>query len=168
MALFTVHGPFELPYEARKGGRTLVFDEFWETGSAADYLAKERGCYVFGVRAGRGLKPLYVGKATKTFKQETFNPSNRQKYHNGFSEYGKGTPVMFFVVHPPQKGRTNAREISAIEDFLIQAGVARNPNLQNVKGRMRPAWSIKGVVRSGVGKRSVAETQFGAVFGLSR
>lgn len=166
MASFEVHGPFEITFEKRPGGRTLVFDGFWTADSAAGYLAKERGCYVFAVRAGKGLQPIYVGKATKTFKQETFNAANRHKYHNGFSEYAKGTPLMYFVVHPSQKGPTNGKHISEIEDFLIQAGVAKNPGIQNVKGAQRPAWSIKGVLRSGAGKRNSSEVQFSKLFDI--
>ena len=45
--------------------------------SDAYHLAEERGCYVFAMR-NRGLNPIYVGKATRCFKQETFNPGNRQ------------------------------------------------------------------------------------------
>lgn len=164
MATFEIHGPFELTYEKRKGGRTLVFDGFWSADSDVNYLSDERGCYVFAIRAGKGLNPIYVGQASKTFRQETFNPSNRHKYHDGFSEYAKGTPVMFFVVHPTQKGPTNAKQITEIEDFLIQAGVAKNPNLQNVRGAQRPKWSIRGVIRSGQGKRTHAETSFRSIF----
>ena len=107
-----------------------------------------------------------MGKATKTFKQETFNPSNRHKYHNGFSDYAKGTPLMYFVVHSSQRGPTNSKQIKEIEDFLIQAGSAKNPNLQNVKGAQQPSWSIKGVIRSGAGKRSSAEVDFGDLFDI--
>lgn len=164
MASFKIHGPFEITFEKRKGGRTLVFDDFWAENSDANYLTEERGCYVFAIR-NRGLKPIYVGKATKTFRQETFNPTNRHKYHNGFSDYGKGTPVMYFVVHPKQKGPTNEKHIVEIEDFLIQAGVAKNPGLQNVKGTQQPGWSIKGVIRSGK-KRSDAEVQFRKLFDI--
>lgn len=166
MASFTVHGPFKITHEKRKGGRTLIFDDFWGEGAEAGHLEKKRGCYVFAIRAGGGLKPIYVGKATKTFKQETFNPSNRNKYNAGFSEYARGTPVMYFVVHPEQKGPANGKHIAEIEDFLIQAGIAKNPNLQNVRGTQRPGWSIKGVIRSGVGKRSKSEVEFGALFDI--
>lgn len=165
MTSFVVHGPFEVTYEKRKGGRTLVFSDFWSEDSVAHYLAAECGCYVFAIR-NRGLSPIYVGKATKTFEQETFNATNRHKYHDGFSEYAKGTPVMFFVIHPKQKGKTNRKHIAQIEDFLIQAGVASNPNLQNVKGTQRPHWSIKGVIRSGAGKRNDAENKFGKLFDI--
>ena len=74
---------------------------------------------------------------------------------------------MFFVVHPKQKGPTNKKQIAQIEDFLIQAGVAANPDLQNVKGAQRPSWSIKGVIRSGAGKRNDAENQFSKLFDIS-
>jgi len=167
LSRFAVHGPFEVDFEKRPGGRTLTFDEFWSEGSDASYLASKRGCYVFAIR-NRSLTPIYVGKATKTFKQETFNQTNKHKYHNGFSEYAKGKPLMFFVVHPTQKGKTNAKQISQIEDFLIQAGVAKNPDIQNVKGAGQPDWSIKGVVRGSAGKRSVAETSFAKLFDIHR
>lgn len=165
MATFEVHGPFKVSFEKRKGGRTLVFDDFWEEDGAANYLAKERGCYVFAIR-NKALTPIYVGKAAKTFKQETFNQANKHKYHNGFSEYAKGTPVMYFVVHPAQKGPANGKQISAIEDFLIQAGVAKNPDLQNVRGAQQPNWSIKGVIRSKGGKPNGAEGQFRKLFDI--
>jgi hypothetical protein len=166
MASFVVHGPFEMTHEKKKNGRILVFDDFWDEDAQANYLAEECGCYVFAVRSGGGLQPLYVGKATKTFKQEAFNSSNKYKYHNGFSNYAAGTPVMYFVVHPSQKGPTNEKCITEIESFLIQSGAAKNPNIQNIKGTQRPNWSIKGVVRSKVGRRSEAEAQFGSLFDI--
>jgi len=78
MVSFVVHGPFGVDYEKRKGGRTLVFDGFWAENAEASYLAGEQGCYVFAIR-NRGLTPIYVGKATRTFEQETFNAANRHK-----------------------------------------------------------------------------------------
>ena len=167
MSTFSVHGPFEVDFEKRPGGRTLTFDEFWSEDSDASYLAGERGSYVFAIR-NKSLTPIYVGKATKTFKQETFNQTNKHKYHNGFSEYAKGKPLMFFVVHPTQKGKTNSKQIGQIEDFLIQAGAAKNPDIQNVKGVGQPGWIIKGVVRGSAGKRSAAETSFAKLFDIQR
>jgi hypothetical protein len=167
LTTFVIHGPFEVPFEKRPGGRTLTFDGFWAEGSEAAYLADERGCYVFAIR-NKALTPIYVGKATKTFKQETFNPGNRHKYHRGFSDYAKGTPLMYFVVHPIQKGKTNIKQIAHIEDFLIQAGFAKNPGIQNIKGVARPGWSIKGVVRGAAGKRSAPEIRFAELFDIHR
>jgi hypothetical protein len=166
MASFEIHGPFEIDFAKKKGGRVLVFDGFWKEDSDAHYLANERGCYVFAIR-NKALTPIYVGKATKTFCQETFNPTNKHKYHDGFSEYGKGTPVMFFVVHPKQKGPTNGTYVGEIEDFLIQAGVVKNPHIQNIRGSQQPKWSIKGIVRSG-GKRTKAAGKFAKMFDIKQ
>ncbi len=167
LTTFVVHGPFTLSFEKKPGGRSLIFDDFWLKDSPASQLAAERGCYVFAIRS-RGLTPIYVGKATKTFKQEAFNPTNKHKYHNGFHEYAKGTPLMYFIVHPTQKGRTNFKQIGQIEDFLIQAGVAKNPGIQNTKGTAKPGWIIKGVVRSMAGKPSVPEVEFAKIFDINR
>jgi hypothetical protein len=140
MATFEVHGPFKIDFEKRKGGRTLVFDNFWSKNGDASYLSLQRGCYVFAIR-NRGLTPIYVGKAE--------------------------TPIIYFVVHPAQKGPTNIKQIRDIEDFLIQAGTAKNPDLQNIKGAQQPLWCIKGVVRSGAGKPNEAEIQLRTLFGIN-
>jgi hypothetical protein len=166
MTTFVVHGPFEVDYEKRKGGRTLLFEGFWAKENGVSDLAQKRGCYVFAIR-NRGLTPVYVGKATRSFKQETFNQTNRHKYSNGFSVYAKGTPVLYFVVHPEQRGRVNATQIGQIEDFLIQAGITRNPDLQNVKGTQTPDWSIRGVIRQGGRRRTATEADFVKLFGIN-
>lgn len=49
MATFKIYGPFRLDFEKRKGGRALVFDNFWLEDSDAAYLSLERGCYVFAI-----------------------------------------------------------------------------------------------------------------------
>ena len=167
MALFEVHGPFEVEWESRAGGRFLLFQNFWSQESGAFYLGERQGCYVFAIR-NRGLTPIYVGKATKTFKQETFNPSNRQKYSSGFSEYARGTPMMYFAVLARSRGPTNSRQIAEVEDFLIQAGAAKNPALQNVRGRQTPDWSIKGVIRHNAGRPSASELEFTKLFDIRR
>jgi hypothetical protein len=72
VAEFEVHGPFEVPVYQGKNGWIVRTEEgvaFFKTH--ATYKAR-RGCYLFGMRAGRGVTPTYVGKATKTFGQECF------------------------------------------------------------------------------------------------
>jgi hypothetical protein len=71
-----------------------------------------------------------------------------------------------FAVHPTQKGPTNGEEVAQIEDFLIQAGITKNPRLQNIRGAQQPNWNIKGVVWSGSGKRNGVETQFASLFDI--
>ena len=166
MTSYKVHEPLEISCEKTKSGRALVFEDFWSRHSKAGELADKRGCYVFALRTGRGLKPLYVGKALKSFQKETFAATNLKRFQNGFASCGKGTPVVFFVAHPGDNGRLDAREIEQVEEYLIQVGAAKNPELENVKSMRHPTWSIQGVIRSGQGKRSRAEQSFRRLFDM--
>jgi hypothetical protein len=166
MASFRVAGPYKVPFDRKTGGRVLHHKKFWGQSEELRDLSTERGCYVLALQASKGATPLYVGKATKTFKQECFNPSNIHKFYNALADYRKGTPVLYFVRHPQQKGKTNAKQIGEIENFLIQNGVVRNPALQNVHGKQKPKWSIRGIVRGGKGKPSKAESKFKRLIGI--
>jgi hypothetical protein len=63
-------------------------------------LLDKRGCYVFGIRAGKGFTPAYAGKATKKFKNEVFGHHKLAKYQRYLADVAKGTPVLFFVISP--------------------------------------------------------------------
>src|SRR5262245_60180744 len=81
MPEFVVAGPFEVPAHRAKVSRVV------RTAEAATFWAKHkafktrRGCYVFGIRSGGGIRPMYVGKATKSFGQEVFEPHKLNKYN---------------------------------------------------------------------------------------
>jgi hypothetical protein len=96
MAEFQVAGPYKIPFEWKPGGRTLFHKNFWSQSAALEELQWERGCYVFAMKAGKGATPLYVGEATKSFKQECFNPANVRKVLDALAEYAKGSPVLYF------------------------------------------------------------------------
>jgi len=158
--IFGVHGPREVPVYQGKACRTISEENgktFW---LANVELASKRGCYVFGVRAGKGYTPGYVGKATKNFKQEVFAPHKLNRYQQFLADYLKGTPVLFFLVAPTKKGAPNAVHIGELEDFLIQAAVKVNPDLQNVKGTKSAEWGIQGVLRGGQGKPGHGPKEF--------
>lgn len=165
MAEFLVSGPYEIPFEQRPGGRILLHKEFWKQDGLEE-LGIERGCYIFAIRAGKGMTPIYVGKATRSFKQECLNASNRHKFSNGMADYQKGTPVLYLVRHPAQRGKTNAKQIGEIENFLIQNAAVKNPEIQNLRGKAAPKWSIRGVIRSGQGKPSKAESDLKRLIGI--
>ena len=153
---FVVYGPYEVPAYYGKAARAITEEnikEFWQRHTD---MGSHRGCYVFGIRAGRGLTPGYVGKATKTFKQEVFTSHKLAKYQRLLADYHKCTPVLFFVVSPKHIGKPNATHIGELEDFLIQVALAANPDLLNIKGTRQEEWSITGVLRSGKGKPSAA------------
>ena len=95
---YRVFGPFEIP---RRKDRLQVerseLREFWKTvEGAADGLAAARGCYIFGIRAGKGAKPWYVGQAKRSFKQECFAP-HKLVHYNGQISGSKGTPILLLL-----------------------------------------------------------------------
>jgi len=157
---FAVQGPFEVPCYQGKAARTFTDDnvkDFWRKHSQS---GSQRGCYVFGIRAGKGWTPGYVGKATKSFKQEVFAHHKLTRYQQFLADYLKGTPVVFFIIAPKKKGAPNSAHIGQLESFLIQVGLAANPNLLNVKGTKAEEWGIAGVLRGGKGKTSATAKQF--------
>ena len=166
MPTYQPRGPYVVP--TANGQRAKYVDqrklrEFWTDN--AD-IANRRGCYIFGIRTGRGTTPLYIGKATKQFRTEVFTPHKMEKYQRALSDCTKGTPVLYFVAAPTGKGAPNLKAIHELEEFLIQTAVARNADLLNVKGTKRAQWAIAGVVRGGVGKPSASAKQLRATLGL--
>ncbi|TXI49549.1 MAG: hypothetical protein E6Q50_06715 [Lysobacter sp.] len=146
---FSVKGPYEITRQRLGvGRRRLLFAEFWDAADGREKLAEKAGVYMFAAKTGRGYKPLYVGKATKSFGQEVFNASNKHKYTDAMLEYERCLPVMFFVIPPTRKGKVNGRVIDQVETFLIQTAYAKNPDIKNVKKTRMPEWSIRGVVRN--------------------
>jgi hypothetical protein len=168
MLTFSPHGPFPVPMLSGPGGRTITATEGAKFWSDHPSLAKERGCYIFAMRSGGGVRPTYVGKATKTFEQETFTHHKlSEHYHRALVSQTKGTPVLFFFFHPRKKGATNRKLIDALETFLIQQCKWRNPNrLTNKRKLPKHKWAVSGVVRSGVGKPSHSALSVRSLIGV--
>lgn len=168
MTQFVCHGPFKIPTTKQKVGRTISktdVSEFWGLAAGMENCV---GCYVFGIRAGKGMTPLYVGKATKGFAQEAFTADKLNKYHTGLSQYKKGSPILFFLCPPSsKKGKTNLKEIKALERLLIQQGSLANPHLINVHHNKIPKWGISGVLRSSTKKPSVDAKKFRKFMGFA-
>lgn len=157
--LFSVAGPFQVPVYQGKANRTIREEEggrFWEKHGS---VGKKRGCYVFGIRAGKGLTPGYVGKATRSFEGEVFTPHKLSKYQKMLCDCRKGTPILFFLLAPSKKGKLNARHVGQLEDFLIQNAAIANEDLLNVRGTKQQEWAIAGVLR-GKGKPSRSARAF--------
>jgi len=155
------------PFFQGRGGRTITdenIDSFWEANKK---FRTRRGCYVFGIRAGKGYTPGYVGKATKSVNQEVFAYHKLTRYHQFLANYAKGTPVVFFVLAPSQKGKPNVSQINAVEKYLIELGTTANERLLNVKDTNPPGWGIQGVVRSGKGKTSTGTKDFRTMMGIT-
>ena len=166
MSEYTVFGPYRIPVDKKYVGRRIGdFAAFWDTASDFKDMV---GCYVFGMSAGKGIVPYYVGKTTKCFEAECFTSHKTEKYNEALSEYKRGRPVMFFVTAFKKKGKMNRKEIHLMEDFLIQVGLARNEQLLNIKGTKQERWSITHIVRGGIGKPTKPEGKFKSMMGLHR
>lgn len=148
MTEFTIEGPYDVAtYKGKGGGRLISSPEgrsFFEEFSG---LASQKGCFIFATRAGRGYTPWYVGKATKSFKQECFTHHKLHKYHECLIDMARCTPVLFFVIAQNARGMKGDSHIADVEKFLIQNALAANPDLLNIKGTRSDGWSIAGVVR---------------------
>lgn len=165
MTIFKIEGPFPVPNQSGTTAKMVAEDptEFWKICHAI----KDRiGCYVFALRAGKGITPLYVGKTINSFEKECFTDHKIKHYNYALAPYLKGTPVMFFVLYPKKKGKVNVADINDAEDFFIQVGRTINPQLRNIKGAKLPTWGVQGVIRGGKGKASKPAKDFCQVFGL--
>lgn len=152
MTQFEVHGPHEIPFYKGVGGRVITDDNvrsFWNKHRSSGLRV---GCYVFAIRNKGAYTPIYVGKATKNFKQEALSAPKLSKYQQAMVDFIRGKPVMFFMSHPIKKGMNNKKHINQLEQFLIQTAMAVNPNIMNIKGTKEAKWGIKGILRSNPGK----------------
>ncbi len=166
MTVFRIIGPRELPTYKGRAARTITDDgvrAFWRTNRD---VASRRGCYVFGMRCGKGLTPAYVGKATRNFHREALADNKVKRYQRVLADYHRGQPVLFFVLAPHRRGAPNVEDIGALERFLIQSALLANPEILNVQGTKSERWRILGVVRGGRGKPSTAARQFRSLLKL--
>ena len=155
MLLFEPLGPYVVPAGAAK--KKYVDKEkvlsFWKKYPK---LASRTGCYIYGVRAGKGWTPYYIGKATRDFESEALSDRNLVHFVNKVLNDRTGTPILFFLAEPLKKGKANSRLIADLERYLIANAARTNPSLLNKHGTSIPSWGIKGILRSGAGKSNAA------------
>lgn len=143
--LFEVLGPFWIPTQRRRLARTVTSAEarlFWAAHAA---VAKRRGCYVFAIRSRGRLVPLYVGRATRSFRQEVLAPHKLAKLQLALVDHPDATPCVLLVAAPRRSGAPNKAHLVELERFLIESAAEVNPGLLNV-ARPRPrSWAIDGL-----------------------
>jgi len=166
MVRFEVVGPFELKFlkdknVENKGAIKKFFD------GVGKGIKDERGCYLFGRRAGKGYTPIYVGKTNKqTFEKEAFASSKMSIYLEAVINRN-GTPVIFFVKRVQSgSGKAHEKSVSEVEKLLIRIAVVKNPKLVNKHYAKTTEWEITGVMNSGKGQPSVAAVVFKTMLGL--
>lgn len=167
MTQFICHGPLLIEPTKQAGGKVITkgtAEKFWD--KYPEYR-NSVGCYIYGRRAGKGITPLYIGRATKSFEQEVFAADKLNKYQVGLLQSKKGNPVIFLLCYPTKKGKTNISHITALEKFLIQQGALKNPQLLNVHHNNIPVWGITGVLRSKTKKPTKDAKAFRAMLGFA-
>ncbi len=170
--LLKIVGPIEIPYEKQTKGASKRIGkdhvkQFWQNPKGKIFEDKQ-GCYIFALKAGKGFTPWYIGKATKSLKQECFS---FHKLANHFNEVlfkgNKGTPVIFFVVAQGKKKKIPKDVINNLEKFLIQSALYKNPKITNVGNTKNlPNWGIEGIIRSGRGRSSAGSKVFSKMMGI--
>lgn len=164
---FTVHGPFDIPYDSQRRGTSKHIGrnhalEFW-AGPAVAAFRKGRGCYVFALASGPGFSPWYVGKTIKGFEAETFQDHKLAYYNEVVYKGRKGKPVLFLLTVDEVGRSTPKAAINRLETFLIESAAFKNPDLVNKAGVL--PWGIKGVLRGGRG-HTLESRRFKAMMGL--
>jgi len=165
-------GPILIPFQKHGKGSAKHIGPaeekaFWES-KEAQKIADKQGCYVFALKAARGFRPWYVGKATKSMKQECTKDHKLNKYNGVLFKGNKGTPVLFFVVLGGNKKKISASVIDEMETFFIQTVLTKHPEIQNIQKTNLPKWTVKGVVRGGQGKPKKNASDFRDMMGLDK
>lgn len=149
---FVCEGPYPLKIHRERNGKCVkddTFDLFWETRPA---LAEKAGCYIFCL----SRRPIYVGKAAKTFKQEVFTGRNRNIYNQQIVKQN-GPATVYFVVLEQKQGRHPINIIAEVEKLLIGLAHEANPDLVNGHHKNKEdRFMIHGVWNAGKGKPSQA------------
>jgi len=149
---FVSYGPFEIPFETNhRGAKHIGKDDGRDFFAEYEDLGGARGCCLFAIRNGGGLRAAYVGKACRSFRQEVFAVDKLQKLNTAVHTWTHGTPVVLFAVAPP---RASDELITEVERFLIQSAKRVWPELLNIHHSGDPNWAIRGVTVTHVGQRS--------------
>lgn len=170
MTLFEVYGPYEIPFSQQKSIKLIHQDDTKKflASLVEEGISKKQGCYIFCLRAGRGFRPWYVGKATKGIYQECMQDGKIKRYNEVLHKGNKGKPVMFFAL-PPGEGKNKAptNTINEMEKFLIKAAYEKNKDIKNTHHAKDDAWTIKGVYgKYGSGNRKTQEDSFRKMLNL--
>lgn len=167
---FIVGGPVEVVVDGSGRNKfiTAACRRIFLSGHDFVPYAAKQGVYVFALKAGRGYTPWYVGKtnAQHGMGNECMTDHKVNKYNEAM-RLSNGTPVLFFVVPSGTKRVAAKPVVKDMERQLIQDALAENPGLLNTQNTGNlPEWSIKGVIRSEIGRPTKLEVAFRKAMGI--
>lgn len=166
---FIVSELLELPLIQERAGRRLDAKKAKDIFAKHPKYTKAKGCYVFGLRAARGYKPIYVGKTTdQTLGRESLSDGTVRKINMALLKTRKATLVVAFVIPETQPGACPQKAIGEIESVLIQYAYQKNPQIENENGICRCGWYIDGVLNRGQGKPPAHSREFRRLVGIAQ
>lgn len=140
MRNYDLFGPLTIP-RIRNTNRVASskLRNLWsEAENIAKGLSTASGCYLFGIRAGRGATPWYIGQAKVSFQRECFTDNKLVRYNEVLADHKKGTPFLFLVARMTPGGKfqkeLNSREANRLEAFLLDLCLQANIDLKNKSG----------------------------------
>lgn len=152
------------------GRQPELWDDFEDQ---CDGVSEGCGCYIFAIRAGKGLKPWYVGKAEKQpFRRECFTPHKLSIYRNLMYRYRSGTPVLFLVVRETPTGRIckpadGYRDVEFLETMIIGQALRANSEICNIKDtRLLRDMTVPGMLNGRQGKPTRSVSAFKRLLNL--
>lgn len=133
------------------------------------------GCYVFSVKVGRGVAPIYVGSATRqTLGKEAFNDRNLRKCERYIRQYKR--PVAYITFIAPndkvdsgaktRRGNCPKKTIQKLEKVLTAVAFRRNRTLINTQNRGLQDFFIHGALNCNPGRPRAEVADFKDMLGL--
>lgn len=173
---FFPHTPFDIPRSANgliaADKRSLT--DFWDgvDDKLRDSVSGGIGCYIFSVRAGKGMLPWYVGLAVKqSFRKECF-AAHKLMHYNNVVAGRRGTPVLTLIPKYTPNGKlvsptgSKHRDIAFLENLLISNCLTRNRDLCNKKDtKLLREMVVFGLLNTPQGKIHSSVTDFRLLIG---
>ena len=172
---FLPFGPFDVP-RSEKGlipTDNTSLKQFWaDVDEVYAGVSQAVGCYIFSIRAGRGMLPWYVGLAEKQkFAKECFTPHKLVQYNEAIVGR-RGTPVLTFLAKQTpavkfSKPSSNGhRDIQFLETMLIGLALRRNSDLANAKDtKFMREMVVHGILNTPRGRRVQAVADLASLMG---
>jgi len=149
----------ELPTVKKWGGKRIdasYLKSFWSSIGCGNRY----GVYVFGYRASKGLKPLYVGQTKKqNFRKRIEQHVKLNNFDSMLKGVKKGTPMLFLLARVG-KGKNSTSAVDQLELELINLAFRRNKNLHNDKGIKKPRYLVEGFAGPGKPSKKVADLKW--------
>jgi hypothetical protein len=126
--------------------------KFWEEVGSG----RRRGVYVFGIKAAKGWKPLYVGQTKKqSFQKRVYqHTGNSGRFNKILKATKKGTPWLFLIGRVG-RGKSSNAVIDELEHLVINYAFDRNANLDNDRKIDRPTYEVRGFAGRGKPSKEV-------------